>query len=105
MTDPTKVSIAGIAPVTIVADTRPETRFEYQVVGFPPGATTNVKDYTRRGAERLEEAIDTYAVDGWEFFRSETVWMVLNPGCMGAILGAKKTSVPTQQLVFRRRLK
>lgn len=69
--------------------TRGASRWVYKMVQVPP--TIEVSDGTSTSgiaAEYLQLVVNEYSEKGWEFYRVDEVGVQVNPGCLGAMLGA-----------------
>lgn len=53
---------------------------------------------------QLQSAIAALAREGWEFDSLGNVNIEVQPGCLGALLGAKANYVRYDQLIFRQRM-
>jgi hypothetical protein len=53
-------------------------------------------------SKQLDAMINTFAVDGWEFYQLADVNIEVAPGCLAGILGADVSYIRFDQLVFRR---
>lgn len=54
-------------------------------------------------SEQLQELINQHAADGWEFLSIDKVNIVVSPGCIGSLLGARSGVIAFDQIVFRRK--
>jgi hypothetical protein len=54
-------------------------------------------------SKQLEGVINHYAEHGWEFVEVAQVDMIVAPGCLAALLGAKESTVSYNQVIFRQR--
>jgi hypothetical protein len=64
--------------------------YQYKMVQVPP--TIKVKSKNHQGGEGaayLEEIVNQWAQDGWEFYRVDTIGVRTGPGCLGSLLGQK----------------
>lgn len=58
--------------------------FEYKMVQVPPNIA--VEERHHRGSEAaiyLENVVNSYAREGWEFFRVDSIGVKVLPGCLG----------------------
>lgn len=53
-------------------------------------------------AAYLQTAVNQYAAQGWEFYRVDTIGVMVSPGCLGALLGAKQSYIEHYVITFRR---
>ncbi|AXW87884.1 hypothetical protein AU509_12470 [Lonsdalea britannica] len=58
--------------------------FQYKMVQIPPNISVKAKD-NKQGiaAQYLEDVVNDYAQDGWEFQRVDTIGIEERPGCFG----------------------
>lgn len=75
-------------------------RYQYRVVPFIGAikASQSAADVSKQ----LEAEINNQATQGWEFWTFNDVNIQVQPGCLGALLGAKASYMAYDQLVFRR---
>ena len=78
--------------------------FEYFMVQIPPNVGVKRGDSSGAAALYLAEMVGQYAVQGWEFYSSETIGIIEHPGCgcLAALVGIKTTVTPVYVIVFRR---
>ncbi len=78
--------------------------FQYQMVQIPPNIAVNAKAHRgNEAATHLQQIVDKYAVDGWEFYRIDNFGVNVQPGCLGALFGGKAQSIVYYVVTFRRR--
>jgi hypothetical protein len=53
-------------------------------------------------SKQLEQVINTNVNSGWEFVEVSHVNILVQPGCLAGLLGARATSVVFDQVIFRR---
>ncbi len=53
-------------------------------------------------AQQLQAAIEQQTNAGWEFHTFAKVDIEVKPGCIGALLGGRTSTITFDQLVFRR---
>lgn len=77
------------------------SQFEYKVIPTPrrPKRAKGVKGEPARFANALTDAINEIAVDGWEFYKTETLPMDAKPG-----LFSKRIETFQSVMVFRKAL-
>ncbi|MBK1452038.1 DUF4177 domain-containing protein [Klebsiella variicola] len=58
--------------------------YTYKMVQVPPNISVKAKD-NKSGiaAAYLQEVVNTWAVEGWEFQRVDTIGVEERPGCFG----------------------
>lgn len=73
------------------------------MVQIPSGIAVGAK-YHRgdEAAEYLEELVNGYAAEGWEFYRIDQMDVQVRPGCLGALLGKKREENLYYIVTFRR---
>jgi len=74
-------------------------RYSYQVVPFQPGVKEGAK--SDAVAAQLQRLIDHYVTHGWQYYRLEQITVMVAPGCLGSLFGAKSIPVVVQSVVFR----
>lgn len=77
--------------------------FIYRVVPLTPGVKEGDKNKSLRVAEQVQALINDQSREGWSFYRVETVYVSIAPGCMSSFGGAKSVYMPINQVVFRKR--
>lgn len=78
------------------------SRWVYKMVQIPP--TIAVSEGTEIGAvasDYLESVVNQHSEKGWEFYRVDEVAVRINPGCLGALLGAPAQYVNYYVITFR----
>ena len=75
------------------------SQFEYKVIPTPrrPKRAKGVKGEPARFANVLTDAINEIAIDGWEFYKTETLPMDAKPGWF-----SKRVEMFQSVMVFRR---
>jgi tRNA A37 threonylcarbamoyltransferase TsaD len=75
-------------------------QYEYHVEPF----IGNIKESEniRLVAEQLQNMINKAVSGGWEFDRIDTIQISVQPGCLGALLGAKNSLITHNFVIFRR---
>jgi hypothetical protein len=84
---------------------RTKMPYEYKMMQVPPAIQVKAKD--QRGNEAaayLQEIATSQTKEGWEFYRVDTIGVVVQPGCLGALLGAQRTMTEYYVVTFRRPL-
>ena len=77
--------------------------YEYKMVQVPP--TIKVKAKEERGNEAaiyLKSLVDKHAVEGWEYYRVDTIGVLTEPGCLASLIGTKQTLIQHYVVTFRR---
>ena len=87
----------------VLAPTTVEQQYRYKMVQIPPNIEVSAGSSTRgKAASYLESIVNEYAVDGWEFYRVDTIGVVVPPGCLGGLLGMPTTHTNYYVVTFRR---
>jgi hypothetical protein len=77
--------------------------YEYKMVQMPPNIAVKAKEAQgNEAAYYLERIANEWAMQGWEFYRVDTVGVQMQPGCLGALLGAKATTYDYFVVTMRR---
>jgi hypothetical protein len=82
---------------------QPGADFVYLVVPLTPGVKEGDKDKGPKIAQQVQALINDQSRQGWEFYRVETVYTSVAPGCMAGLAGAKAVYMPVNQVVFKKR--
>jgi hypothetical protein len=53
-------------------------------------------------SQQLEDVINTHVNQGWEFCEVSHIDILVQPGCLAGLLGAKVSTVVYDQVIFRR---
>lgn len=53
-------------------------------------------------SQQLQDVINQYGQQGWEFYRLDDVDVQVKPGCLASLLGASATFLTFNQIIFRR---
>ncbi|WP_061324026.1 DUF4177 domain-containing protein [Serratia rubidaea] len=74
--------------------------YQYKMVQIPPNISVKAKD-NKHGvaAQYLENVVNEYAQEGWEFQRVDTIGIEERPGCFG---GNKQGVVNYYVITFRK---
>ena len=75
------------------------SNYQYNVVPFIGKITA--KESAQNVAEQLKSLINTWAQQGWEFYRIDSVQIQISPGCLASLLGAKASYMNFDQVIFR----
>jgi len=77
--------------------------YEYKMVQVPPNISVEMKKHKgNEAAAYLEDVVNEYAEQGWEFQRIDTIGVELKPGCFGALSGKKEEYGQYYVITFRR---
>lgn len=77
--------------------------YEYRMIQIPPSISVPAKEW--RGQEAafyLQSIANEQAAQGWEFYRVDRVGVVVQPGCLAALLGARQSLIEYFVVTFRR---
>jgi len=75
-------------------------RYQYHVVPFM-GQIKAGKEGAQNVAQQLQELINHYAEQGWEFHRIDRVQIAVQPGCLASLFGAQTSYIGFDQVIFR----
>lgn len=76
--------------------------YEYMMVQVPPTIVVKQKEQAgNEAAVYLQSIANQYATQGWEFYRVDTVGVVVQPGCMASLFGAQRTVTEYYVVTFR----
>ena len=77
--------------------------FEYKMVQVPPNIAVKAKEHRgNEAAVYLEDVVNRYAKDGWDFYRVDSIGVNVQPGCFAALFGSKAQSASYYVITFRR---
>jgi hypothetical protein len=77
--------------------------FEYTMVQLPPTITVKAKEQQgNEAAMYLQNLANQYAAQGWEFYRVDTVGVVVQPGCLASVIGGKSQHFEYYVVTFRK---
>jgi hypothetical protein len=77
--------------------------YEYKMIQIPPNIAVQMK--THKGNEAavyLENAVNKYAEQGWEFYRVDSLGVHLQPGCFGFLTGKREEDNIYYVITFRK---
>jgi hypothetical protein len=77
--------------------------YTYKVVPFIgtlKGGVFNVET-AEKVSDQLQELIDTYTQQGWEFYRIDAVQIQIQPGCLASLFGQRTSWINFDQVIFR----
>ena len=75
--------------------------YDYLMVQVPPNIRV-AKSSGNDAAAYLQGIANQYASQGWEFYRVDTVGVVVAPGCLAALFGAKSSDLNYYVVTFRK---
>lgn len=78
--------------------------YEYHMIQVPPTISVKAGQSGGAAAVYLQAIVDEFAVDGWEFYRIETIGILekLGCGCLAFILRMRPSVRNLYVVVFRR---
>jgi len=79
--------------------------YQYKMVQISPTIWVSAKEGRDQGvaADYLEEVVNTHAVQGWEFYRIDTIGVTEQPsGCLATLFGSKATNLNYYVVTFRK---
>lgn len=80
------------------------SQYQYRVVPFIGQLKSGVFSVENAGkvSQQLQDLINQYATDDWEFYRIDKVDIQVSAGCMAGLFGAKSGIITFDQVIFRR---
>jgi hypothetical protein len=76
---------------------------QYKMVQIPPDITVQAKAHKgNEAAAYLEQVVNQYAAQGWEFYRVDPIGVEVRPGCLAGLLGAKTSEYVYYVITFRK---
>lgn len=75
--------------------------YEYFMVQVPPNIQVK-QSSGQDAAAYLQNVANQYASQGWEFYRVDTVGVMVAPGCLGMLMGGKQSFNEYYVITFRR---
>jgi len=75
----------------------------YKMVQIPP--SISVKEGVRTGqlaAYYLQDVVNRYAREGWEFYRVDEIGIHVQPGCLASLLGSGPSRQSCYVITFRK---
>jgi len=76
-------------------------QYEYKMIQLPQTFVLK-KDTGNEIAAHLEKLTQEWSAKGWEFYRIDSVGVLVQPGCLGALTGIKQTMTYYNIVAFRR---
>lgn len=76
--------------------------FEYTMVQVPANFAVRGVAHGNEAAQFLQNVVNQYSVQGWEFYRVDRLGIVSQPGCVASLLGARQSLVEYSVVTFRR---
>lgn len=80
-------------------------RYEYKMVQIPPTIVVKAKEHVgNEAAHYLQTMANDMATQGWEFYRVDTVGVVVKPGCLMSFFGKSAEAFEYYVVTFRKGL-
>lgn len=76
--------------------------YEYKMVQIPRTIQVTAKTQETALANLMQELVNRHAVGGWEFYRVDSLSVMVPPGCLGALGGARETYTQYSVVCFRK---
>lgn len=76
--------------------------YTYKMVQIPPNIEVNKKEKHNAAAYYLQNVVNEYPEDGWEFLRVDEIGVQEKPGCLAALFGQKSFPVNYYVITFRK---
>ena len=81
----------------------PKTKNVAEHLVVPFASIQNMGGQTGQiAAKQLQDLINTHSLQGWEFYRMDTITYVENPGCLASLFGQKAVMGRVDVVIFRR---
>jgi len=78
-------------------------KYEYKMVQIPPNIIVHAdQEQGQEAAHFLQGLANRWAIEGWEFYRVDTVGVVTPAGCLGALVGQRDQLRSFYVVAFRR---
>ena len=79
--------------------------YEYKIIQIPPNIEVQSNEQQGQARARfLEAMLNEQIKDGWEFYRIDNMGGVVNPGCLGSLMGQKQAHEIFCVVSFRKKL-
>ncbi|MCW3171251.1 hypothetical protein [Shewanella subflava] len=76
--------------------------YKYKMIQIPSNITVQMKAHKgNEAAAYMEQVVNKWAADGWEFYRVDAVGVTLQAGCMGASSGKNAEDTSYNVITFR----
>ncbi|OOF67241.1 DUF4177 domain-containing protein [Rodentibacter caecimuris] len=76
--------------------------YTYKMVQIPPNVEVHKRDKHNGAAIYLQEIVNEYAQNGWEFMRVDEIGVQEKPGCLASLFGAKAIPTTYYVITFRK---
>lgn len=78
-----------------------DTKYEYKMIQLPQTFVLK-KDMGNEIAIHLEKLTQEWSAKGYEFYRIDSVGVLVQPGCLGVLTGIKQSMTYYNIVAFRR---
>ena len=75
---------------------------KYQYVVVPFIGQIKSRQSAAEVSVQLQNLINHYAAQGWEFYQLNDVNIEVRPGCLASLFGARAAYIQFDQVIFRR---
>ena len=79
--------------------------YQYKMIQIPRNIRIKSKEtYDKVAADYLENVVNEWAMQGWEFYRVDTIGIEEQPGCIAGLLGQKTSVTRYYVITFRKEI-
>ncbi len=98
-----QVLIASSNTEAIIKASTSIAEFKYLIIPFIGKLKRGVFDMESASnvSTQLQELIDQYSSQGWDFYRIDKVNILVQPGCLASLFGVKAEFLTFDQVIFR----
>jgi hypothetical protein len=76
--------------------------YKYKMIQIPSNITVQMKAHKgNEAAAYMEQIVNKWAAEGWEFYRVDSVGVTLQPGCFGGSTGKNAENSVYHVITFR----
>ena len=76
--------------------------YDYTMVQLPPNIEVRGRSNGQEAAQYLQNICNQYANEKWEFYRVDTVGVMVSPGCLATLFGQRASFFNYYVVTFRR---
>ncbi len=76
--------------------------YEYKMIQIPRTLQVTAKTQDTALASLMQDLVNQHAVDGWEFYRVDSLSVMVPAGCLTALFGARETYTQYSVVCFRK---
>ena len=76
--------------------------YEYKMVQIPRDLAVKIGKAEGAAAQYMQQTIDAYVAEGWEFYRVDSLTITEKPGCLGGLFGQKEVYHSVGVISFRK---